>query len=222
MSILLVQKKGAAMRRYIPIIFFIMVILTACGTEDPRREAQAYETRSRADQEAASAEQQRQFALEEHQAEMTKQAWRQQVYDSTLATAKHVANFAVYVIGLTLGLSVCALLIYSTRTINETIKGIGAARVKAADIRAHLIPLDPMTRQYPAFLQYVGNGKFSLANLNTDSVMLLDTRNKPDQLMIRAMGATQYAGALAQEARQADDPAGVSIIRAPYFVEEER
>jgi hypothetical protein len=103
-------------------------------------------------------------------------------------------------------------------TTHSTVRGIGNAIVQAAELRAKLIPLDRHTRQFP--LVYLEKGKFLLANPNVDGTLLLDTRNAPDREMIMAMGATQYAGALAQEARKANDPAGVSIIRAPVSMEE--
>jgi hypothetical protein len=115
--------------------------------------------------------------------------------------------------------AVCFVIFMGARSIATSFatatEGISTALVRAAEVKANLIYLDERTRQYPVFLQYLGQGKFSLVNPNVNAVLMLDTRSEPDRQMIAAMGATQYAGALAREARQSDDPTGVSMIQAP-------
>jgi hypothetical protein len=93
--------------------------------------------------------------------------------------------------------------------------GAGKASARYANVRANLIPLDEGTRQFPLFLQYQGKGRYALANPNTGSVTMLDSRREPDRQMIRAMAAVVLYGAIGREARLSKDPAGVAIIQPP-------
>jgi hypothetical protein len=101
-----------------------------------------------------------------------------------------------------------------------TTHGLAQAAVRAAEVRANLIALDPETMQYPVFLQYLGKGLFSAVNLNTNAVTLLDSRSDPDRQMISAAGAVQLSGKIAREARLSSDPAGVSSM-IPLVIEVE-
>ncbi len=194
--------------------------ITACAP-DPRKDAQAEQIRSEARQNALNQQQARQqkaaldavalqnAQLEASQKQATAQAWS--------AGWNMTLKFAFYV--FTAG--VCYVLFMASRSIATSFatasEGLSTAIVRKAEVRANLIALDPVTRQYPIYLQYLGNGRFSAVNLNVNAVLMLDTRSEPDRQMIAAMGATQYAGALAREARQSNDPAGMAMINAPVI-----
>ena len=202
------------------LIMALVWLVSGCAP-DPRKEAEAYQIRTIAQQDAYNMEQARRqkealdavalqnAQLEASQKEATAKAWRDG-WNMTL-------RFAFYV--FTAG--VCYVLFMASRSIATsfatTTEGISTAIVRAAEVKANLIYLDEKTRQYPVFLQYLGQGKFSAVNLNANAVLMLDTRSEPDRQMIAAMGATQYAGALAREARQSEDPTGVSMINAPVI-----
>lgn len=207
------------MKRYIPIILFVTIAFTACQP-DPRKQAQADQIREQAQQDALNQEQQRQQSSELHDLEMQQLAVEQGHREATKQAWRNGLNMLITISFFFATAGVCYVIFSLSRSISTASDGIAKAMVRAAEVKANLIRLDPVTRQYPLLAQYIGNGRFSLANPNTDSVLLLDSRNEPDRLMIQAAGAVQYAGALAREARQADDPAGVSIIKAPIVLEE--
>ncbi len=199
------------MKRIYPILFLI-VLITACAP-DPRKGAQAFEITTNAQQEALNSEQARQhneqlnaiqlqeLQLKQQQLEATSQqriaAWKRLLKWGSKALT---AGVMVFVITLALSLSYGSL-------------GIAKAKVRAAEVQANLIRLDPVTRQFPALLQYVGKGKFTLTNMNVNATLALDTRNEADRQMIATAGATQIAGVMTQEAAKSADPAGVAIVR---------
>ena len=202
------------------LIMVLLMLVSGCAP-DPRKEAEAERIRmeakqnalnqaqARAAKEALDAVQLQNAQLEASQKQATAQAWR----DGWNMTLKYA--FYVFAAG------VCYVLFMASRSIATSVatatEGISTAIVRAAEVKANLIYLDEKTRQYPVFLQYLGQGKFSMVNPNANAVLMLDTRSEPDRQMIAAMGATQYAGALAREARQSDDPTGVSMINAPVI-----
>ena len=179
-----------------------LVILASCAP-DPRNQADAYKTTVLADQAAADQAEARaartvqdnQAAAELLSTEAARvAAWRW--FDYCLGAAG-----SVIVIGLAIGSSWAMI-------------GSGRAMAKAADTRAMVVSfqLDESTRQYPALMTYLGAGRFSLANPNTQSVLMLDTRQPGDRQAIRAAGAVMLAGAVAREARRSNQPEGVAVI----------
>lgn len=202
------------------LIMALMWLVSGCAV-DPRKEAEAFKIKSAAQQEALNQEQARaqkealdavqlqNAQLDASQKQATAKAWRDG-WNMTLKVA-----FYVFAAG------VCYVLFMASRSIATSFatatEGISTAIVRAAEVKANLIYLDEKTRQYPVFLQYLGQGKFSMVNPNANAVLMLDTRSEPDRQMIAAMGAVQYAGALAREARQSQDPTGIGMIQAPII-----
>lgn len=204
------------------VLFMIaLVFLVSACAVDPRKEAEAYQIRSKADQERLNSEaaRQQQQKLDEIQVQQEKISVQNR--EATIAEWRKGLNMVLHY-GFYVATSVvCFILFMAARSIATSFatatEGLSMAIVRAAEVKANLIQLDPVTRQYPVYLQYLGNGRFSAVNLNVNAVLVLDTRNDPDRQMIAAMGATQYAGALAREARQSNDPAGMSMIQAPVI-----
>jgi hypothetical protein len=64
------------MKRLLPILFLI-IVMSACGP-DPRKEAQAFEITTNAQQEALTSEQDRQHAADEHSIQMQELQLQQQ------------------------------------------------------------------------------------------------------------------------------------------------
>jgi hypothetical protein len=207
------------LKKLFPLIALVVfVFLSSCNpfaAGEIRERAKADQIAAQTLQESLNQEQARKFAEDQHAFEVQEAARVQAIKDSAVETAKQTANLFVRIAGFVAVLSVCTFMLGTTLTVNSTVKGMGLAMVRAADVRANRISLNPATRQYDVFLNYVGGGRYSLVNPNTNSVTLLDTRNDPDRQMIAAMAAVQYAGVLSAEASKSDDPAGVSIIKAP-------
>ena len=201
------------MKQLLPTILLVMLI-SACAP-DPRKEAEAYATRIEADQNALNSEQNRQHAEQLHQFELQRRAMDQENQKAIQPQWQLALNRAIWGGSITLIIVVCFSVVSVTRTINQTVEGVGAAFVRRADVGANLIPLDRVTRQFPLFIQHVHGDKYALHNPNAGSVVMLDVSNPADRQMIATSGATQIAGVIAQEARQSTDPAGVSIIQPP-------
>jgi len=201
------------MKQLLPTILLVMLI-SACAP-DPRKEAEAYATRIEADQNALNSEQNRQHAEQLHQFELQRRAMDQENQKAIQPQWQLALNRAIWGGSITLIIVVCFSVVSVTRTINQTVEGVGAAFVRRADVGANLIPLDRVTRQFPLFIQHVHGDKYALHNPNVGSVVMLDVSNPADRQMIATSGATQIAGVIAQEARQSTDPAGVSIIQPP-------
>jgi hypothetical protein len=193
--------KDKAMKKIFLLTMFV-IMLTACAP-DPRDAADA--TTVQADQAAADAE----LARIEKQRLADYEAQRKEA-----AAAELDAGIQTFIRYATLAavLVVIALAVSLSITLRDIGRGAGLAAVTAMELKAHLIPLDPITRQYPLLLQSIGKGQFSLTNPNTDSVLILDTRKDGDRLMILAMARTQATGSLARESRLSLAPGEVSRI----------
>jgi hypothetical protein len=190
------------------VVLCLACMLTACAA-DPRKEAEAYATRTQADQSAANQAQLREQSAELHALNMQHQEAVAMEWEAGLNKVIHAgALVGQYVFVL--------VLIAAGYGFSIAVVGTGKAWARFVEVRANLIRLDPVTRQYPAVLTYVSKGRYSLANLNNDSVLMLDTRNEPDRQMILGMSNTQYAGALARESRMSLQPGEVAGILAPF------
>lgn len=206
------------MNKYHKYLIFLAVLLflPACSP-DPRKEADAYATRAKADSASAAAEQQRQHAEELHAIEMEKEQIDLETKQATVENLRKGLNMLIRISSYFVTAALCLLLIMTTRTLNNTVQGVGEAIVVTAMLRANLIPLDYKTRQYPLLRQVHGT-RWALSNPNDNSVMMLDIAQKADRQKIAAMGAVQLAGAIAVEARKSSDPASVAMIE-PIVIE---
>ena len=181
-----------------------LILLTSCGI-DPRKEAQAYETRSSADQQSANQELARQQNSELHQYEMERREARAAAIDKTVNTIYGTIRiFGSFALAVSL-IAIAASFWTASR-------GIAKATVTYAETRANLIHLDKVTRQFP-LLQHVHGDRFALHNPNSGSVIMLNTSRDEDRQLISALGMTQLAGVIGHEARQSTDPAGMAMMR---------
>jgi len=190
----------------------VTIALAACAP-DPRKEAQAYAIQSGADQTAADQTIAREQGEELHALDVQQQ-------QIEIAHRRAIAaqwDIAVNRIVWAFGYIAIAVIVAVAFSISRASLGIGNAMVRAAEVRANLIQLNPVTRQFPLFVQHIHGAKYIMHNPNTGSVILLDERNEADRQMIAAAGVTQVTGVLAQEARASNDPAGVSMIRPPVI-----
>lgn len=196
------------MKHYLLITLFV-ILLVSCSP-DPRKEASAYATTTQADQQAADQAQDRDTRYELDQIRIQNEQAAQA--EKQAATARIIRWVSYFILT-----ALCFSITSSGLAYSWAVIGVGRGISESAQLKARLIPLDPRTRQFP-LLTYVGKGRYTLANPNADSVMLLDSRNAPDRQMIAAMGYTQAAGAIAQEAALAQDPSGVSMVN-PQIVD---
>ena len=200
------------------LLTFAALLLSACGP-DPKREAEAYAIRVQADANARDQGQAREQAEELHNIQVAELEIEAQHKAATAVEWRNGLNRFIRVGFFFMIVYACVFLFYGTHSMIVSFKiastGLAKATARAAMVKANLIYLDPKTRQFPMLLQYIGKGRYSLANGNVDGVMMLDTRNAPDRQMITASGLTQLSGAVAQEAAKSSDPAGIAVMRPP-------
>lgn len=194
----------------------LLMGLAACAP-DPRKEAQAFQIREQAEQDALNQTQNREQKEALHEIALKDLEVQQGHREATAKEWRLGLNTMIRYGFWFATAALCFALFHLARAVSRAGTGLADAMVRAAEVRANLILLDPTTRQYPLLVQPLGRGKFVALNPNTNSVLMLDVHNAPDRQMIQAMGAVQYAGALASEARQSHDPGGVSIIQTPLI-----
>ena len=184
-----------------------VVLLTSCSP-DPRREAQAFQIREQAEQDALNQARNRAHADELNLIQVKQsQAIAQETIAAWKRSIKYTSIFGT--------ISACIVLISLSISFSYSSFRFAQAAARRADIQATLVQLDPTTRQFPLVLQHVHGTRYALHNPNVGSVLMLDENNPADRQLIATAGATQIAGVIAQEARQSIDPAGVAIIQPP-------
>lgn len=195
---------------------FLLALLTACSI-DPRKLAEADVLRMEARSQAAFAAQQLRQAGDEQSLALEEQRLTQAV---RLAARERLILWTSVSGALALSLVIA----WAGYTAARTLDGLGRVLVAYAGLRAdvlgNLVPLDARTRQFPLLLHRLGDGRYSLSNPNTESVLILDMKRLADRQMVSAAGAVQFVGAFSQEAKRANDPAGMALIRTPMAEQE--
>lgn len=197
-------------------LIFAVSAISACAP-DPRKEAQAYAIKSEADQTAINNEQVRQQSDDVHNIEIQQLQLDQAHREATAKNWNAAMNSIIKWFGVFGSVAVGIGLIAVAVSFSRASYGLGVAVARAAYVRANLIPLDRVTRQFPLLLQHVHGNRYALHNPNVGSVLMLDSGKDPDRQLIATSGATQIAGVLAQEASRSSDPAGVSMINPPVI-----
>jgi len=187
-------------------LFFVIALawlLAGCGV-NPIDQAEAEAIKMQAEQDALDQVQERERATGIY---MLDQAEREQTSEARVQAGRRVATAAGYagavavavvILGAGAGFALAAV---------ET----GRAAGRVAMVRANLIPLDRVTRQFPLLLSYAGKGCYTLTDANTGATMRLDTRSEPDRQLIATAGAVRLAGVVATEARRSTDAAGLAL-----------
>jgi len=185
------------------LLILLIFALSACELDNPRADADAYQTRLLAEVAATataqSTEIERQNAMIDLENRRARQAELQFAWQRLIYTAGLVA---MPVVGY--------VLIYLGKTTVSTAQGLSEAAVLAAQSRANLIHLDEKTRTFP-LVQHIHGERFLLHDPNTGSTTTLDMSQAADRQLIATSGAVRLAGAVAREAKESDDPTGVSI-----------
>lgn len=202
------------------IIFSIAILagLTACQP-DPRKQAQALEIQSKAEQEALNAAQTREQSEAANAIYLQELALQQQHREAAAQEWEVGLNNMIRYGFIFATIGVCISLLAVAISFSQASLGLAKATVRLADVRANLIYLDRTTRQFPAFLQYIGGGKYSLTDINDGSTLFLDTRNEADRQKIQGAMNARYAGVIAEKAQNADDAASLAVIRSPIILE---
>jgi hypothetical protein len=192
------------MKRFTTLLIILFTFaLSACELDNPRADADAYQTRLLAEVAATATAQateiERQNALIDLENRRARQAELQLAWQRLIYTAGLVAMPVISFV-----------LIYLGKTTVSTAQGLGEAAVLAAQTKAALIHLDEKTRTFP-LVQHIHGERFLLHDPNTGSTSVLDISQTADRQMIASSGAVRLAGVVAREAKQAEDPTGVSI-----------
>ena len=188
-------------------MFFVLLstllLLTACNLDNPRADADGYETRILAEVAATATAQATEIERQNAMLDLENRRARQA--ELQLATQR-----LIYISGLVAIPVVGFVLIYLGKTTVATAQGLGEAVVLAAQTHAALIHLDEKTRTFP-LLQHVHVERFLVHDPNTGGTTMLDMKNPADRQLIATSGAVRLAGVVAREARQAEDATGVSL-----------
>ncbi len=184
-------------------LLLIAFTLSACNLDNPRAEADGYKTRILAEAAATAtaqaAEIEHQNAMIDLENRLARQAELQLAWQRLIRVTGLVA------------IPVSGYMLVSLGKFGaKTIEGLLAAAVLAAETRASLIRLDEKTRTFP-LLQHIHGERYLVHDPNTGGTSVLDMDNSVDRQLIANSGAVRLAGAVAREARQADDPTGVSL-----------
>jgi hypothetical protein len=185
------------------VLLLTLLLLTACYIDDPRAEADAYQTRILAEVAATATAQATEF--ERQNALLDLENRQAQQAELQLATRR-----LIYASGLIVIPVMAYVIISLSKTTINTAQSLCDAAVLAAQTKASLIHLDEKTRTFP-LIQHIHSERFLLHDPNTGSTTTLNMTNPVDRQLIATSGAVRLAGVVAREARQADDPTGVSI-----------
>lgn len=196
-------------------LFFVFV-LTACGAVDPRKEADAYQTRSQADQQAANNEQQRQFNADQHSYDMQFNQIILTIKQQTMNAWIFAKRLMIWSLGIWGSLAIAATLASLAIGFGIASVGKGRAVAQAEAFKAQQMLPDPVTGLFP-LLRHVHGSKFAMHNPNTGSVLMLDENNPADARLIHALQITQATYLEAKYVANSKDPAGAAMINPPVL-----
>ncbi len=201
------------------LILTVVLFLTACAS-DHRNEADAYETRTVADQAALDAEQMRSHQAALNAIELAEAERAAQIREANKAQSAQTMGWILRYGGMALTVSAVMVSLAAGAGLSAALIEGGRAAGRAAMVKANLIPLDRATGQYPALIQYMGNGHYSLTDANTGLTLELDTRNEADRAMVAGAMAVRHALVMSTAAAKSKDAEGVAMIQ-PMVLEVE-
>lgn len=193
----------------------LLMLATGCAP-DPRKDAQAEQTRIEANQSALDAEQLRAVKEREEADAAARAAWWRAVWNEALSTAKFMGKIFVSAVSLSATASLCIVLVFGGWSVKNTVDGMGKAFVQRAELSASLIHMDAKTRTFPAlFTVSEVAGRRILTVLATGQKLLMDESTNPaDPRLIAALAQVSTAGVLADAARNGKaDAAGLAMIQ---------
>jgi hypothetical protein len=203
------------------VLVLLVVALALFGCmPSPLDVAEADVLRTEARQAELDAIQAREQLARMNEIELEDARREQELKDAALENAKAAAARAAYWGGLALTVSLVIVFLSVGAAAGIAIYGSGQAIARAAMVKANLIHLDKTTGQYPLVLEYVGKGLVTLTDPNTNTTLLLNTRNEPERMMIQTAGAVRHVGVLAAAAGKSKDPTGMAMIQ-PLVIDAE-
>jgi hypothetical protein len=201
------------------ILFAVALALFGC-MPSPQDVAEADVMRVEARQAELDAIQAREQLARMNEIELENALREQELKDAALENAKAAAARAAYWGGLALTVSLVIVFLSVGASAGIAIYGSGRAFARAAMVKANLIYLDKATGQFPLVLEYAGKGLVTLTDPNTNTTLLLNTRNEPERMMIQTAGAVRHVGVLAAAASKSKDPTGMAMIQ-PLIIDAE-
>ena len=203
------------------IMFLLLVSMALAGcAPNPKDIAKAEVLRSEAQQSALDATRAREQQTRLDEIEIQNAEREQEVKDAALVNKKHASEKVTYWSGIAITISLVIVILAIGVSGSIAIYGSGRAFARAAMVRAQLIYLDKNTGQYPLVLEYAGKGLVTLTDPNTNTTLLLNTRNEPDRLMIQSAAAIRHVGILANASSKSKDSAGVAMVQ-PLIIDAE-
>jgi len=194
----------------------LLIVVSGCASE-PRKDAQAFQIRSQAQQDALNSETVRAHQEELNAIETQQRQLEEQHREAIAAEWRKGLNTLIHYGFIFVTIGLCAFCLVLAYSFSRGAIGVANATARMAEVRANLIQLNANTRQFPLVVQHVHGSRYALHNPNTGSVLLLDENREADRQLIATSGATQIAGVIAQEARQSSDPAGMAIMQPPVI-----
>jgi|CXWL01.1.fsa_nt_gi hypothetical protein len=203
------------------VLFVLLVSLALAGcAPNPKDVAKADVMHIEAEQQAMDATRTREQQIKLDEIAIQNAEREQEVKDAALENKKHAMEMVTYWSGIAITISLVIVILSVGASGSIAIYGSGKAVARAAMVKAQLIYLDKSTGQYPLVLEYAGKGIVSLTDPNTNTTLLLNTRNEPDRLMIQTAGAIRHVGVLASAASKSNDPTGVAMVQ-PLIIDAE-
>lgn len=202
-------------------IFLLTIALVSCAPS-PKQQAEAYAIEEAARQDAANQELLRQQQEDRHIIEMQQAEEDRETWNAVKETIRYYLNIFYQFLLIMLTASMCYILFYTSRITISTMKGFAAAAVRKAEVTANLIYLDDKG-QFPALLEYVGKGVYSLTDLNTRTTMMLNTNNEPDRRMVAGAIAIRHTAVLsanAAGAKKGNSEDAANVIRPPVILDQ--
>jgi len=200
-------------------LLLVSMVLIGCSP-NPKDVAKAEVMRSEAQQSALDATRAREQQIKLDEIEIQNAEREQAVKEAALANKKHAREMVTYWSGIAITISLVIVILTLGASGSIAIYGSGRAFARAAMVRAQLIYLDKNTGQFPLVLEYAGKGIVSLTDPNTNTTLLLNTRNEPDRLMIQSVAAIRHVGILANASSRSKDPTGVAMVQ-PLIIDSE-
>ena len=200
----LMTTRRQARSNHMPFVLLsTLLLLTACNLDNPRADADGYETRILAEVAATATTQATEIERQNKVIDLENRRARQAELQLAWQRFIHITGLiAIPVSGY--------LLVSIGKSTSRTVDALMQAVVLVAETRASLIHLDEKTRTFP-LLRNIRGDRYLIHDPNSNGTSVLDMSNPVDRQLIAASGAVRLAGVVAREARQAEDATGVSL-----------
>ena len=200
----LMTTRRQARSNHMPFVLLsTLLLLTACNLDNPRADADGYETRILAEVAATATTQATEIERQNKVIDLENRRARQA--ELQLAWQRFIRITGLIAIPVS-----GYLLVSIGKSTSRTVDALMQAVVLVAETRASLIHLDEKTRTFP-LLRNIRGDRYLIHDPNSKGTSVLDMSNPVDRQLIAASGAVRLAGVVAREARQAEDATGVSL-----------